>query len=118
MERERPLDADAERLLASLERFPGTGALALDHDPLEHLNTAALALDHLEVDAHGVARLEPGAIAAQLALFEVLDDPMLKNGPVGPRRMLADDNPAGGTGSNGRTGKSPYGLQTASQAMP
>ena len=93
MERERPLDADAERLLAYRERFPGTGALALDHDPLEHLNTAALALDHLEVDAHGVARLEPGAIAAQLALFEVLDDPMHKNGPQrGRGTMLANDH--------------------------
>jgi hypothetical protein len=36
------------------------------------------------VDAHGVAGLEPGAIAAQLALFEVLNDPMHNNGPVGP----------------------------------
>jgi len=98
MERERPLDADAERLLADREGLPGAGALALDHDPFEHLNAAALALDHLEVDAHGIARLEPGAIAAQLPLLKVLDDPMHKNGPAGPRRMLADDSSAGGTG--------------------
>jgi hypothetical protein len=37
------------------------------------------------MDANGVARLEPGAIAAQLALFEILNDPVHKNGPVGPR---------------------------------
>jgi hypothetical protein len=33
------------------------------------------------VDAHGVARLEPGAIAAQLALFEVLNDPVHNKRP-------------------------------------
>jgi hypothetical protein len=81
MERERPLDADTERLLAHREGLTGSGALALDHDTFEDLDAAALALDHLEVDAHGVARLEPGAIAAQLALLEVLDDPVHKNGP-------------------------------------
>jgi hypothetical protein len=33
------------------------------------------------MDTHGIPGLEPGAIAAQLALFEVLDRPMHKNGP-------------------------------------
>jgi hypothetical protein len=33
------------------------------------------------MDTHGVAGLEPGAIGAQLALFEVLNDPVHKNGP-------------------------------------
>jgi hypothetical protein len=33
------------------------------------------------VNAHGVTRLEPRAIAAQLALFQVLNDPVHKNGP-------------------------------------
>ena len=84
MEREGSLDADAERLLAHREGLAGTCALALDHDSLEDLHAAPLALDHLEVDAHGVAGLEPGAIAAQLALFEVLNDPVHNNGPVGP----------------------------------
>jgi len=84
VERERSLYADAERLLAHGEGLASTGALALDHDALEDLHAAALALDHLEVDAHGVARFEPGAIAAQLALFEVLNDPVHNNGPVGP----------------------------------
>jgi hypothetical protein len=57
------------------------------------------------VDAHGVARLEPGAIAAQLALFEVLNDAVHKNGPVGPACMLADGAAAGRTGLDGCTGK-------------
>ena len=73
MERERPLDADAERLLPHRERLPDTCALALDDDALEDLDAAALTLDHLEVDAHGVARLELGQVSPQLALFEKLD---------------------------------------------
>ncbi len=81
MERERSLDADAERLLAHGEGLPRACALALDHDALEDLHTSALALDHLEMDTHGVAGLEPGAIGAQLALLEVLNDPVHKNGP-------------------------------------
>jgi hypothetical protein len=82
VERKRSLDPDAEGLLADGERLACSCALALDHDPLEHLDAAALSLDHLEVHANGVARLEPGAIAAQLALFEILDDSVHKNGPT------------------------------------
>ena len=52
------LDPDAERLLADGERLAGARALAPDHDPLEDLDAAALALDHLEVDANRVPRLE------------------------------------------------------------
>ena len=73
MERERALDADAEGLLADGERLARTGALALDHDPLEYLDALALALDHLEVHTHGVARLEAGHLA-QLRALDVLDD--------------------------------------------
>ena len=51
----------------------GPGALALDHDPLEDLDALAAALDHAEMDAHGVARLEPRDFA-QLAALDVLDD--------------------------------------------
>jgi hypothetical protein len=74
VQRERPLDADAERLLAHGERLAHARALALDHDPLEDLHAAALALDHLEVHAHGVARLERRQVRPQLALLEALDD--------------------------------------------
>src|SRR5206468_10303744 len=58
VERERPLDADAEGLLAYGERLARSGPLALDHDALVDLDPPALALDHLKVDAHGVPRLE------------------------------------------------------------
>src|SRR3954452_9309929 len=58
MQRERALDADAERVLAHRERLADTGALALDHDPLEPLDPLAAAFDHVEVHAHRVTRLE------------------------------------------------------------
>src|SRR5579884_3146021 len=73
MEGERALDPDPEGVLADGERLAGAGALPLDHDPLERLDPLAVALDHLEVDAHGVARLEAGDVA-QLAALEILDD--------------------------------------------
>src|SRR6185369_17697350 len=73
MERERPLDPDAERLLADGERLAGTRPLALDHDALVDLHAAAGALDHLEVDANRVPRLEPGHLA-QLGALDRLDD--------------------------------------------
>ena len=83
MERERPLDADTEGLLAHGECLSRAGTLALDDDALEDLDATALALDDLEVDADGVARLEPRAIGAQLSLLDVLDDAMHnENGPV------------------------------------
>ena len=67
---ERPLDPDAERLLADGERLAHAGALALDDDALEDLDAAALTLDHLEVDANGVARLELRQVGSQLSLLE------------------------------------------------
>jgi len=70
MQRERPLDPDAERLLAHREGLTYAGALALDDDALEDLDAAALSFDHLEVDADGVAGLELGQVRPQLALFE------------------------------------------------
>jgi hypothetical protein len=83
VERERPLDADAERLLPHGERLAHAGALALDHDALEDLDAAALSLDHLKVDADSVARLEPWAIRAQLPLLEAFDDAVHKKTPAG-----------------------------------
>ena len=74
MERERPLDPDAEGLLAHRERLARAGALPLDDDALEDLHAPALSLDDLEVDAHGVPRLELGDALAQLSALECLDD--------------------------------------------
>jgi hypothetical protein len=91
MQRERPLDADPEGLLADGERLAHAGSLPLDHDPLEHLDAPPLSLDHLEVDANGVARLEPGTTAAQLFLLEILDDAMHKNGPASGPALNASE---------------------------
>jgi hypothetical protein len=60
MQRERALHADPEGLLAHREGLAHTVALALDHDPLEHLGAPPRALHDLEVDAHAIARLEDG----------------------------------------------------------
>jgi hypothetical protein len=73
VERERPLDADPEGLLADGERLAHARALALDDNALEDLDAATLSLDHLEVDANGVACLELRQVRPQLALFEELD---------------------------------------------
>jgi hypothetical protein len=80
--RERPLDADAERLLADGKGLTDPCALALDHDALEDLDAAPLALDHLEVDTNRVPRLELRNTAAQLSAFEFLDDLAHKKAPV------------------------------------
>ncbi len=93
MERERSLDADPERLLPDGERLSCARALPFDHNAFENLDAPPLTLDDLKVNADGVARLESGAIAAQLSLLEVLDDAMHKNGPRwGRRPMLANDH--------------------------
>ena len=73
VQRERPLDADAEGLLAHGERLARAAALALDHDALEDLGAAAVPLDHLEVNAHAVARGESRPLL-QRSLLEVFDD--------------------------------------------
>jgi hypothetical protein len=72
--RKRALDADAERLLANGERLAHARTLSLDDDPFEDLDATPLTLDHLEVDAHGVARLELRNAVTQLSAFEFLDD--------------------------------------------
>ena len=73
VERERALHTDPERLLADREGLPRPSALALDHDPLEHLGPAAGALHDLEVHPHAVARLERRD-AAQLSALDAVDD--------------------------------------------
>ena len=56
VQRERPLDTDAEGLLADGERLAGAVALTLDDDALEDLGATPRALDHLEVDLAGDRR--------------------------------------------------------------
>ena len=70
MEREGPLDADAERLLADGERLAHTGALSLDDDAFEDLDTPALPFDDLKVHAYGIAGFELGQVGSQLSLLE------------------------------------------------
>ena len=73
VQRERPLHADAEGLLADGERLPGAMALALDHDALEHLGAAPRALDDLEVHAQTVTGVERGD-PAELRSLQAFDD--------------------------------------------
>ncbi len=73
MQREHPLHADAERLLAHGESLARAMALALDDDALEDLHAAAGALDHLEVHLDAVARRE-ARDAAQLRALDGFDD--------------------------------------------
>src|SRR5438270_4178220 len=82
VQREWPLHADTEGLLADGERLANARALTLDDDALEHLDAAALALDHLEVHAHRVARLEAGHFA-QLGALDRVDD--VAHGKGGPQ---------------------------------
>src|SRR5262249_54095952 len=55
------------------ERLTDARALALDDDAVEHLDAAACALDHLKVNADGVAGLELRHFA-QLCALEILND--------------------------------------------
>ena len=73
---------------------PGPGCLARFSDRvlanrfIYHLHPAALALDHLEVDAHAVSGLERRQVRAQLALLEALDDAVHEKRPGPGRRKL------------------------------
>src|SRR5262245_30388921 len=89
VQRERALDADAEGVLADRERLAGAGPLPLDHDPLEDLDPLAVALDHPEVDAHRVARLEAGHVA-QLTALDVLDGRAHREKGRGGRTRVAE----------------------------
>ncbi len=70
MQGERPLDPDAEGLLPHGEGLARTRALALEDDALEDLDPGPLALDHLEVDADGVPRLELGDVRPHLGALD------------------------------------------------
>ena len=54
--------------------------------PLEHLDPLAGALDHAEVDAHGVARLELRDLAQLSRSMSWIVVLMAKEGPEGARQ--------------------------------
>src|SRR4029077_14048685 len=88
VERERPLDADAERVLPDGERLARARTLPLQHQAFEDLDPLTRPLDHAEVHAYGVARLEARDLA-QLAALDVLNDcAHVKRGPR-PGGMVA-----------------------------
>src|SRR5689334_14586007 len=84
------LDSDPEGLLAHREALAGAGSLPLDHDPLEDLDPLALALDHLEMDADRVPRLELRKVVAQLGALECLDHLAHKRGAERPGRNASE----------------------------
>src|SRR3954467_4369352 len=63
--REGALDADAEADLADGEGLADAAALTADDDALEDLDARAVALDHADVDLHGVPGAEVGDVVAQ-----------------------------------------------------
>src|SRR6476659_7050247 len=79
VEREHALDALAVRDLAHGEVLVQPAAGAADTDAFIGLDAGALALDHLDVHQHGVARAEIRDVLAgrellDLLLFELLDE--------------------------------------------
>src|SRR3954465_9858178 len=96
VQRERPLDTNAEGLLADREGLAHAFTLALDDHALEDLRAAPRALDDLEVDLDAVSGLEAGD-AAQLGALEGVDD-----GAHGRREVPARMASAGGRHGSGR----------------
>src|SRR4051812_9495230 len=84
VQRERPLHADTEGLLAHGEGLAHALALTLDDDTFEDLRAAPRALDDQEVHLHAVACLEAGD-TAQLRALEGVDDSA--HGERGIRRL-------------------------------
>ena len=79
VEREHALDALAVGNLADREVLLDAAAGAADADALVGLDAGALAFDHLDVDDHGVARLEvrnvlAGGELVELLLLELLNE--------------------------------------------
>src|ERR671930_1564645 len=82
-------------MLPHREGLACAGALSLEDDALEDLDTAALALDDAEVHAHGVPRLELREAVAQLSALECLDDVGHGEVPSRAAAMLAHDDSGG-----------------------
>jgi hypothetical protein len=84
VQREGPLHAHAERLLAHGEGLPGPVALALDDDALEQLGAPAGAFNHLEMDAQTIAGVK-GRYAAELRTLQAVDHCAHRMNPAGAR---------------------------------
>src|SRR5438132_456122 len=92
VQREDALDALPEGDLADRERRARAAAMQPDDDPLEDLNAFLVALAHLHVHAHGVARLHAGPIR-QLRLLDLVYGThgiSPSGGPERPALLLAD----------------------------
>src|SRR5207253_1482434 len=70
---EDPLDALAVRDLAHRERGVESAVAARDHDALVGLDALAVALHHLHLHDHGVARLEVRDLAGHALLLDFLN---------------------------------------------
>src|SRR4051812_5960390 len=70
VDREGPLDPDAEAHLADREGLAGAAALAAYHRALKHLHALAVALDDADVHLQRVARGELGDVVAQLGAVD------------------------------------------------
>src|SRR5262249_17835384 len=122
--RERALDKHlVERLLTDGERLTDARPLPLDADALEHLDAAAVALDHLEMHADGVAGLELGHLSA-LAVLDVLDHchgkPVLVVGsrPMVPAHYWESVSPTARVSAPGATVRCPRGGRKATPPAP
>src|ERR1700677_4423392 len=73
MQRKYPLDADPVGNLPHGKRRPITPAIHLDHNSLEGLDTFLFALDHLDLQAQGVANAKNWQVGTQTAVFDLLN---------------------------------------------
>src|SRR5262245_66127233 len=80
MEREDALDALAEGYLPDRERGAGAAAMHADHHALENLNALLVALAHLHVTLHRVARLHRRTVG-QLRSFDNFNRAHLRTAP-------------------------------------
>src|SRR5688572_18173848 len=74
VEREGPLDTDAEGDLADGEGAADAAAVDADHDTLEDLDPGPVALDDLHVHLDGVTRAEAGDVVALRGVAELGED--------------------------------------------
>src|SRR5262249_22734970 len=73
MDGEDPLDAHPVGGLAHREGLPATTSASTEHGALEHLDALLVALDHADVDAHGITRFEGGKALAELFRLDAVD---------------------------------------------